>query len=214
MHAPRALTQAGYSSILLTISSMSSGASKYFDPNLGITTKPNMRSIASKHYSTDVCAAHPEEHGATDGNMHRSIANPHLKQTEWGWTIDPLGLRISLNQIWDRYQIPVMIVENGFGAIDVREEDGSVHDQGRIDYMRTHIKVMKETVEIDGVDLMGYTPWGWIDVVSAGTGEMRKRYGFVYVDMDDDGNGDLSRSRKDSFYYMQKVYKSNGEDLD
>ena len=166
------------------------------------------------YYSTDVCAAHPEEHGATDGNMHRSIANPHLKQTEWGWTIDPLGLRISLNQIWDRYQIPVMIVENGFGAIDVREEDGSVHDQGRIDYMRTHIKVMKETVEIDGVDLMGYTPWGWIDVVSAGTGEMRKRYGFVYVDMDDDGNGDLSRSRKDSFYYMQKVYKSNGEDLD
>ena len=166
------------------------------------------------YYSTDVCAAHPEEHGATDGNMHRSIANPYLKQTEWGWTIDPLGLRISLNQIWDRYQIPVMIVENGFGAIDVREEDGSVHDQGRIDYMRTHIKVMKDTVEIDGVDLMGYTPWGWIDVVSAGTGEMRKRYGFVYVDMDDDGNGDLSRSRKDSFYYMQRVYKSNGEDLD
>jgi len=166
------------------------------------------------YYSTDVCAAHPEEHGATDGNMHRSIANPHLKQTEWGWTIDPLGLRISLNQIWDRYQIPVMIVENGFGAIDVREKDGSVHDQGRIDYMRTHIKIMRDTVEIDGVDLMGYTPWGWIDVVSAGTGEMRKRYGFVYVDMDDDGNGDLSRSRKDSFYYMQKVYKSNGEDLD
>ncbi len=107
-----------------------------------------------------------------------------------------------------------MIVENGIGAIDVREPDGSVHDSYRIDYMRDHIKAMKAAVEEDGVDLIGYTPWGWIDIVSAGTGEMRKRYGFVYVDMDDDGNGDMSRSRKDSFYYMQKVYKSNGEDLD
>ena len=104
--------------------------------------------------------------------------------------------------------------KDGIGAIDVREPDGSVHDSYRIDYMRDHIKAMKAAVEEDGVDLIGYTPWGWIDIVSAGTGEMRKRYGFVYVDMDDDGNGDMSRSRKDSFYYMQKVYKSNGEDLD
>ena len=80
--------------------------------------------------------------------------------------------------------------------------------------MRDHIKVMKDAVEIDGVDLMGYTPWGHIDLVSAGTGEMRKRYGFIYVDRDDEGNGDFARSKKDSFFYMQKVYKSNGEDLD
>ena len=107
-----------------------------------------------------------------------------------------------------------MVVENGLGAIDQVEEDGSINDDYRIDYMRTHIQTMKDAVEIDGVDLMGYTPWGFIDVVSAGTGEMRKRYGFIYVDMDDDGNGDLSRSKKKSFGYIQKVYKSNGEDLD
>jgi 6-phospho-beta-glucosidase len=108
----------------------------------------------------------------------------------------------------------MMIVENGLGAIDVKEPDGSVHDSYRIDYMRKHIQVMKDAIEIDGVDLQGYMPWGHIDLVSAGTGEMRKRYGFIYVDRDDDGNGDFSRSRKDSFYYMQKVYGSNGEDLE
>jgi 6-phospho-beta-glucosidase len=108
----------------------------------------------------------------------------------------------------------MMIVENGLGAIDKVEEDGSIHDSYRIDYMRKHIKVMKDAIEIDGVDLRGYTPWGHIDLVSAGTGEMRKRYGFIYVDRDDDGNGDMSRSKKDSFYYMAKVYGSNGEDLD
>ncbi len=146
--------------------------------------------------------------------MSQGVKNPHLQASEWGWTIDPLGLRITLNEIYDRYQIPVMIVENGLGALDQVEEDGSIHDDYRINYMRDHIKMMKDAVEIDGVDLMGYTPWGSIDLVSAGTGEMRKRYGFVYVNMDDDGNGDLSRSRKDSFYYMKKVYESNGEDLD
>ena len=108
----------------------------------------------------------------------------------------------------------MMIVENGLGAIDKFEEDGMIHDDYRIDYMRRHIQQMKDAVEIDGVDLIGYTPWGHIDVVSAGTGEMRKRYGFIYVDKDDDGNGDLHRERKKSFYYMQKVYGSNGEDLD
>ena len=129
-------------------------------------------------------------------------------------TVDPLGLRINLNQIWDRYQIPMMVVENGLGAIDKVEADGSIHDDYRINYMRDHIKAMKDAVEIDGVDLMGYTPWGHIDLVSAGTGEMRKRYGFIYVDRDDEGNGNFARSKKDSFFYMQKVYKSNGEDLD
>lgn len=165
------------------------------------------------YYSSQTIAAHPEELGVTLGNMSRGVPNPYLKANDWGWTIDPLGLRTNLNQIWDRYQIPTMIVENGIGAIDVREEDGSIHDPYRIDYMRDHIKAMRDAVEIDGVELMGYTPWGWIDVVSAGTGEMRKRYGFVYVDMDDEGNGDMSRSKKDSFYYMKKVYESNGEDL-
>lgn len=165
------------------------------------------------YYNSMVVAAHPEEHGASEGNQMMGVANPYLKSSEWGWPIDPMGLRINLNQIYDRYHIPMMIVENGLGAIDKKEEDGSVHDDYRIDYMKKHIQAMKDAIEIDGVDLMGYTPWGFIDVVSAGTGEMRKRYGFIYVDMDDDGNGDLSRSKKDSFTYMQKVYKSNGEEL-
>ncbi len=166
------------------------------------------------YYSSMACAAHPEKYAETDGNQSRGVSNPYLKASEWGWTVDPIGLRINLNQIYDRYHLPMMIVENGLGALDKVEEDGSIHDTYRIDYMRDHIKQMKDAVEIDGVDLMGYTPWGHIDLVSAGTGEMRKRYGFIYVNMDDEGNGDLSRSKKDSFYYMKKVYESNGEDLD
>ncbi len=165
------------------------------------------------YYNSQTIAAHPEEHNAVSGNQSNGVANPYVKSSEWGWAIDPLGLRITLNKIYDRYQLPMMVVENGLGAIDKVEEDGSIHDDYRIQYMKDHITAMKAAVEIDGVDLIGYTPWGFIDVVSAGTGEMRKRYGFIYVDMDDDGNGDLSRSRKDSFYYIQKVYKSNGEEL-
>ena len=107
-----------------------------------------------------------------------------------------------------------MVVENGLGAVDTVAEDGKVHDTYRIDFYRTHIQAMKDAIELDGVDVMGYTPWGWIDIVSAGTGEMRKRYGFVYVDMDDTGHGSLARSRKDSFALYKKVIASNGEDLD
>lgn len=123
-----------------------------------------------------------------------------------------MGLRWSLNEIYDRYQLPVMVVENGLGAYDKLEEDGSIHDSYRIDYLKQHIEQMKEAVE-DGVDLMGYTPWGWIDVVSASTGEMVKRYGFVYVNKYDDGSGDLSRKKKDSFFWYKKVIESNGETL-
>lgn len=179
-----------------------------------IIAKGTVDFYSCSYYSTSTIAADPSKYATTDGNQSEGVKNPYLKANDWGWQIDPIGIRICLNQIYDRYQIPVMIVENGIGAIDKKEADGSVHDTYRIDYMREHIKQMKAAVEIDGVDLIGYTPWGHIDVVSAGTGEMRKRYGFIYVDMDDEGNGDLSRSKKDSFYYMKKVYESNGEDLD
>ena len=118
-----------------------------------------------------------------------------------------------MNAAYDRYGIPLMVVENGLGAIDQVEEDGSIHDSYRIDYMRKHIQQMALAVE-DGVDLMGYTCWGCIDLVSLTTGEMRKRYGMVYVDKKDDGGGTLERRRKDSFYWYQKVIASNGEDLD
>ena len=141
------------------------------------------------------------------------VKNPHLKTSEWGWPIDPKGFRITLNRLWDKYQKPLMIVENGLGAEDKVEENGEINDDYRIDYLRAHIEQMKKAVEYDGVDLMGYTPWGCIDLVSAGTGEMKKRYGFVYVDMDDKGHGSLNRSKKKSFYWYKKVIASNGEDL-
>lgn len=129
-----------------------------------------------------------------DGNLIAGLKNPYLKASDWGWQIDPQGLHYSLNEIYDRYQIPVMVVENGLGAYDKLEEDGSIQDDYRIDYLRDHIKEMKEAVK-DGVDLMGYTPWGCIDLVSAPP-EKAKRYGFIYVEKYDDGTGTLARRKK------------------
>ena len=140
--------------------------------------------------------------------------NPYLKASDWGWAVDPLGLRLTLNDLYDRYRLPLFIVENGLGAYDRVEEDGSVNDDYRIDYLKSHIKAMRDAVTLDGVDLMGYTTWGPIDLVSASTGEMSKRYGFIYVDLDDQGQGTMQRTRKKSFFWYQKVIKSNGEDLD
>lgn len=156
-----------------------------------------------------------EEKLATDigeGNILGGMKNPFLKTSEWGWEIDPIGLRISLNELYDRYRKPLFIVENGLGAKDKVEEDGSIHDDYRIDYLREHIKQMREAIE-DGVELMGYTPWGCIDLVSASTGEMSKRYGFIYVDKHDDGNGSLERSRKKSFFWYKDVIETNGAKL-
>ena len=140
--------------------------------------------------------------------------NPTLKRSDWGWEIDPEGLRIALNQLTDRYHKPLFIVENGLGAYDKVEADGSIHDDYRIDYLKKHISEMEKAVELDGVNLMGYLPWGPIDLVSAGTGQMDKRYGFIYVDKNDAGKGTLKRSRKDSFYWYKKVIASNGKKLD
>ena len=128
--------------------------------------------------------------------------------------MDPLGLRLTMRLLYDRYQKPLFIVENGLGAADTVEPDGSIQDSYRIDYLRQHIQAFKAAVEEDGIPLMGYTPWGCIDLVSAGPGEMKKRYGFIYVDRDNEGKGTLERRRKDSFYWYQKVIASNGEDLD
>lgn len=147
------------------------------------------------------------------GNMVGGLKNPFLKASEWGWEIDPIGLRISLNELYDRYRVPLFVVENGLGAHDKVEKDGSIHDDYRIGYLREHIQAMAEAVK-DGVELMGYTSWGCIDLVSAGTGEMSKRYGFIYVDKQDDGSGTLKRSKKQSFYWYQKVISTNGADLD
>ncbi len=142
-----------------------------------------------------------------------SVENPYISATEWGWAIDPVGLRYSLDVLYERYEKPLFIVENGFGAVDIKNEDGSCDDSDRIKYLKAHIEEMKKAVEIDGVDLMGYTPWGCIDLVSFTTGEMKKRYGFIYVDRNDDGSGTNERSRKKSFYWYKKVIESNGEEL-
>lgn len=131
--------------------------------------------------------------------------------SEWGWQIDPIGLRVTMNNLYDRYQKPLFIVENGLGAVDLLENE-TVEDDYRIDYMREHLKQMMEAVD-DGVDLLGYTSWGCIDLVSAGSGEMKKRYGFIYVDLDNEGNGTGKRYKKKSFNWYKKVIETNGEAL-
>ena len=147
------------------------------------------------------------------GNILGGVPNPYLRASNWGWQIDPEGLRYALNDIYDRYGLPIMVVENGLGARDQIEKDGSIQDDYRIDYLKQHIQQMKEAVK-DGVDLMGYTPWGCIDLVSASTGEYANRYGFIYVRRYDDGTGDFARLKKKSFYWYQNVIRTNGECLE
>lgn len=170
--------------------------------------------ISFSYYSSRVSSADPNLTDKTAGNIFASLKNPYLESSEWGWQIDPLGLRITLNAIWDRYQKPMFIVENGLGAVDTPDENGYVVDDYRIDYLREHIKTMGQAINEDGVELWGYTTWGCIDLVSAGSGEMKKRYGFIYVDRDNDGKGTLKRSKKKSFDWYKQVIASNGTKLD
>ena len=163
-------------------------------------------------YYMSNCASIDPNAERMPGNLFDGVKNPYLKASDWGWQIDPKGLRWALNEMWDRYQKPLMVVENGMGAFDKPGEDGVVHDDYRIEYLRQHIAQMREAVA-DGVELIGYTMWGCIDLVSASTGEMAKRYGFIYVDKHDDGTGDGHRARKDSFHWYKKVIATNGEDL-
>ena len=161
-----------------------------------------MSSLVTTHKVTD----------KVSGNFSSGARNEYLEYSDWGWAVDPDGLQYYLEMIYQRYNIPLMVVENGLGAYDTVEEDGSIHDPFRIEYYRKHIEAMDKAIA-NGADVIGYTTWGCIDVVSAGTGEMRKRYGFIYVDMDDEGKGTMARSRKDSFFWYKKVIASNGADL-
>ncbi|WP_100407615.1 6-phospho-beta-glucosidase [Bacillus solitudinis] len=170
--------------------------------------------IGFSYYASRTTSTDPEIlKNTTSGNVFGSIENPYLKKSEWGWTIDPLGLRITANQLYDRYQKPLFVVENGLGAVDKLTAEGEIHDDYRIDYIKRHIEAMGEAIE-DGVQIIGYTSWAPIDIISASTGEMKKRYGYIYVDKDNEGNGTLKRLRKKSFYWYKKVIQSNGENLD
>lgn len=168
--------------------------------------------VSFSYYASRCASADMNEHNSSAANIVKSLKNPHIQASEWGWGIDPLGLRITMNMMYDRYQKPLFLVENGLGAKDKITPQGEIDDEYRISYLREHIKAMADAIE-DGIPVMGYTSWGCIDLVSASTGEMSKRYGFVYVDRDDQGNGTLARTRKKSFYWYQKVIASNGSDL-
>lgn len=174
--------------------------------------KNNTVDFISLSYYTSRCASVEKMKEANEANVMRSVKNPYIQSSEWGWQIDPLGLRITLNTLYDRYQKPLFIVENGLGAKDVLI-DNKVEDDYRIYYLKEHIQAMKEAVK-DGVDVIGYLTWGCIDLVAASTGQMSKRYGFVYVDRDDYAQGTNKRIKKKSFEWYKKVVASNGEDLD
>ena len=178
--------------------------------------KENTVDFISFSYYSSKLKAHPDNAKAqerTEGNVMGTLRNPHLEVSEWGWQIDPLGFRITINELYDRYQKPLFVVENGLGAHDEFDGNGQIIDDYRIDYLQAHIQTMKDAIELDGVDMLGYTTWGAIDLVSASTGEMAKRYGFVYVDRDNEGNGTLDRTKKKSFDWYKKVIATNGEDL-
>ncbi|MCQ4086724.1 6-phospho-beta-glucosidase [Saccharibacillus sp. JS10] len=170
--------------------------------------------IGFSYYSSRTTSTDPEvTKNMTSGNVFGSVANPYLDKSEWGWTVDPLGMRITANQLHDRYQKPLFVVENGFGAHDEPQADGSINDDYRIDYLKRHIAEMGEAIQ-DGVNILGYTCWGPIDIVSASSGEMRKRYGYIYVDRDNAGQGTLQRSKKKSFDWYKNVIASDGANLE
>lgn len=177
----------------------------------------NTVDFVSFSYYMSVCAtSDPEKQKKGLGNLLGGVPNPTLKASDWGWQIDPKGLRYVLNMFYDRYQKPLFIVENGLGAVDVLIEDENgnktVEDDYRIQYLKDHLIQVGEAIQ-DGVEIMGYTSWGCIDVVSASTAELKKRYGYIYVDRNDDGTGTMERYKKKSFYWYQKVIESNGEVL-
>lgn len=183
--------------------------------DLDILAEGKVDYIGFSYYMTNVVKAdvNNDTSASTDGSNPHSVKNPYVKASDWGWQIDPVGLRYALNVLYERYELPLFIVENGFGAIDQLKEDKTCDDSYRIDYLKAHIEELKKAVLYDGVDLMGYTPWGCIDLVSFTTGELKKRYGFIYVDKNDDGTGDGKRYKKKSFEWYKHVIETNGEEL-
>lgn len=168
--------------------------------------------VGYSYYQSMLTVDHTEGISSGNGNLKNGLVNPYLKSTEWGWQIDPVGLRILTNRMYDRYQKPLFIVENGIGKVEQLNEEKTVNDTYRIDYLRQHLKALKQAIE-DGCEVIGYTWWGPIDLISSGTSEMSKRYGFIYVDQDDEGNGTKERFKKESFYAYKEIIETNGENL-
>lgn len=186
---------------------------KFEDQDLKILENYTVDYIGFSYYASSSTSSDTEiTKTQVEGNIFDTLKNPYLKASEWGWQIDPLGLRIILNNLYDRYQKPLFIVENGLGAVDILTEDKTVNDDYRIEYLNDHLVEVNEAIK-DGVDLIGYTCWGPIDIVSASNGEMKKRYGMIYVDKHDDGSGTLERYKKKSFYWYKKVIQTNGDSL-
>ncbi|MGX7417375.1 6-phospho-beta-glucosidase [Carnobacterium gallinarum] len=183
---------------------------EYSQEELDALAKGKVDFIGFSYYMSGTVTGNPEIEGFEIEKDVKLVENPYIKSSDWGWPIDPVGLRYVLNILQQRYDLPMMIVENGFGAYDKVEKDGSINDDYRIDYLTEHIQQMELAINEDGVNLIGYTPWGIIDIVSFGTGEMEKRYGFIYVDKDNQGNGTLARSKKKSFNWYQEVIATNG----
>ena len=169
--------------------------------------------LALSYYQSQLVASDPQDLDKTAGNQTIMLANPYLEKSDWGWTIDPMGLRAALNLLYERYHKPLFVVESGLGAHDTLEDDGLVHDPYRIEYLRKHIEQVRDAVNEDGIEVLGFTAWSAIDLVSTSSGQMSKRYGFIYVDIDDEGNGTGKRVRKDSFDWYRKVILSNGANL-
>lgn len=165
--------------------------------------------ISFSYYNSFVASADSEGLETVSGNTMGGIKNPYLPVSDWGWQIDPIGLRLALNNLYSRYQVPLFIVENGLGAYDTVEENGTIRDPYRIEYLRSHIEQMHEA-PLDGVEIIGYTVWGIIDLISYSSSEMEKRYGLIHVDQDNDGNGTLARRRKESFFWYQNLIANNG----
>jgi 6-phospho-beta-glucosidase len=165
-------------------------------------------------YYMSLVAKEVQDKNQAGGNMVIGGKNPYLEASQWDWQIDPVGLRVALNELYDRYQVPLFVVENGLGAYDKVEEDGSIQDDYRIEYLKLHIRELKKTIIEDAIPVIGYTAWGCIDLVSVGTGQMSKRYGFIYVDVDDNGKGSFKRSKKKSFYWYQNLIATRGSNLE
>ncbi|MDH6364925.1 6-phospho-beta-glucosidase [Enterococcus sp. PF1-24] len=182
---------------------------------LAILAKGTVDYIGFSYYMSASVSTLPEVEGQATADVPQAkmVKNPYIEVSDWGWPIDTVGLRYILNTIYQRYDLPLFVVENGFGAYDKLTEDNQIHDDYRINYLQGHVEQLKKAVIEDGVPVIGYTPWGIIDIVSFGSGEMEKRYGVIYVDKDNQGNGTLKRLKKDSFAWYQQVIASNGEKL-